>query len=225
MLSDRLSYSSIVPEDTQSELIGYGQTTTEICFSIGDIANQTHDGLMNTNQNTTQQFVCSAVGFFCGKSGRTVRHYASIANFFNKEVREKYSVLSFSHFSFAKQMNERWQEVLDYSVDDYIHSVDNVMEYFMIPEHKEHSTYIVPVGKDSNTLSYNDIMTNTYNTANIHTNVNNTKIFDLIEYSLVSLQNALSLLDNEQYNKANMAIVLIEDIKKDLIKVNTCGIM
>lgn len=123
----KVSYSDIVPSDYQEELIQIGANTTEMSFRIGDIANMIYQ-----YSQQSQQIVYSATGFFCGKSGNTVKYYAAIAACFIPAIREKYSVLSFSHFSFAKQMGVRWEEVLEYAISGEYSplSVDNVMAHF-----------------------------------------------------------------------------------------------
>ena len=121
-------YRDIIPDDLQNLLIGYRHTTTEICFQIGDICNMIYSSMENNNVDITRDFIQSAVGYFCGKSGRTVRFYACVAEFFDSETRSKYDPLSFSHFSYAKSL-PNWQEVLDYALDNNV-SVDGMIVQF-----------------------------------------------------------------------------------------------
>ena len=51
---------------------------------------------------------------------RTVRHYASIVEFYDaeerQEAREKFYVLPFAHFAFARTYGDLWEQILDASL-------------------------------------------------------------------------------------------------------------
>lgn len=123
-----LKYSDVIPENLQSLLTGYNASLTEMFFEIGDISNMIYSSLIINKVDVTHQFICAAVGFYSGKSSRTIRFYSSIASYYSKEVRERYNNLSFSHFSYAKQF-VNWEEVLEYSSSNNA-SVDNVIAHF-----------------------------------------------------------------------------------------------
>jgi hypothetical protein len=110
--------TDIVPESYQMRLIAWRDEFTRGYFEIGDIANEISLLNINSKMKTENMVIYSAVGRFCGKSGRTVRDYAEIAAFFPVHTREYYDMLPFSHFRFAKSCGLRWEEVLEYSLGD-----------------------------------------------------------------------------------------------------------
>lgn len=107
------SDSDLVPETEQNRLMNLRDMMTACSWGIGDIANDLIEQNAAAGLQVTAKRIYKAVGRFCGRSGRTVRYYAETASFYPLEVREEYEVLSFAHFVFARQMKEKWREVLD----------------------------------------------------------------------------------------------------------------
>lgn len=111
----KMSDSDIVPEDYQNILIYLRDSITSACFAIGDIANDLVSKSLDAGLPVTDQRIFEAVGKYCGKSPRTVRYYAETSAFYDKEVRQEYETLPFSFFVFARSMNGKWKEVLDFA--------------------------------------------------------------------------------------------------------------
>lgn len=110
-----VSDNDIVPDDYQNALLYWRDTFSRGYFSIGDIANELCELSLLKDLPVTQQRIFDAVGKFCGKSGRTVRYYAETSSFYPSKVRDEYEELPFSHFVFAKTLNDEWKDVLDFA--------------------------------------------------------------------------------------------------------------
>jgi hypothetical protein len=110
-----VSYSDIVPEDIQNELMSWRDVFTLGYFAIGDIANELTERSTAIGLPVTNLDVHRAVGRFCGKSARTVRYYAEMANFFPVEVRQEFDMLPFTHFRFARTLGRRHRQVLEFA--------------------------------------------------------------------------------------------------------------
>lgn len=110
-----VSDNQIVPEDVQNRLMHWRSVSTAVAFDIGDVANDLCIESVDRGLPVTNKRVYAAVGRFCGKSGRTVRYYAECSSFFPQSVRDEFDHLSFSHFVFAKTLDGRWMEVLEYA--------------------------------------------------------------------------------------------------------------
>lgn len=108
--------ADLVPEPYQMRLMMWRDEFTRGYFEIGDIANEIILLNIKSGSKVEQSSIYAAIGRFCGKSGRTVRDYAEISAFFPIDTRDKYDMLPFSHFRFAKSMGRKWQDVLDYSM-------------------------------------------------------------------------------------------------------------
>jgi hypothetical protein len=108
-----VSYKDAIPDDIQDELIAIRDRLTESAFKVGDIALQ----VISARKDLSKDFIYSAVGSFCGRSARTVRYYAMVAEFYTPEVRGWYPTLSFDHFRFAMKYAE-WNEILIYASVD-----------------------------------------------------------------------------------------------------------
>lgn len=109
--------SDIIPESYQMRLMAWRDEFTRGYFEIGDIANEIILLNIQSKMKIDNASIFSAVGRFCGKSGRTVRDYAEISAFFPVEIREYYDMLPFSHFRFAKSCGRDWEAVLEYSIE------------------------------------------------------------------------------------------------------------
>ena len=105
--------SDLIPDETQNLLIYWRDKIKDGYFQIGDISNQMILRSAMDGYSVKQEQVYSAVGRFCGKSGRTVRYYAETAAFYSENVRNEYEMLPFSHFVYARTLGEKWKEVLD----------------------------------------------------------------------------------------------------------------
>lgn len=111
----RLSPGDIVPDEYQTALISLGGRIRDCYFAIGDLANDLVGRAKTVGFRVTQADVYHAVGSFCGKSGRTVRYYAEVSGFYPPSVRDEFEILPFSHFVFARSLEDRWREILEFA--------------------------------------------------------------------------------------------------------------
>lgn len=121
-MSEMISYSIIVPETMQVELISLGERSTAISWGIGDITNNLKRiwdeiGRDNPERKVADSAIYSAVAAFCGKSSRTVREFAYLAAFFPEDIREWYSILSIDHFRTAATLGSNWESALKWAVE------------------------------------------------------------------------------------------------------------
>jgi hypothetical protein len=108
----------LIPSDFYDALLYWGDQLKKGSWAIGDIANQLYEIAIANKFETTKLDICHAVGRVVGKSGRTIRLYATTAAFYNDEARAKYGeILPFSHFAFATRFQQDWDRVLDVSMD------------------------------------------------------------------------------------------------------------
>jgi len=112
-----LNENSVIPDEYQADLLHLRDLHTAIQFRVGDITcriiehNAMHQVLI------PKMSVYKAVGSMFGKSSRSIRVYAQVAEFFPPEIREAYTVLAFEHFRVACSMGDKWRQVLDWSLD------------------------------------------------------------------------------------------------------------
>ncbi len=145
-----LSDADIVPEPYQMRLMMWRDEFTRGYFEIGDIANEIVLLNIKTGMRVEHAQLYSAVGRFCGKSGRTVRDYAEIASFFPEDVRKEYDMLPFSHFRFAKSCGPKWKDVLERSMLNPDSSEEKLSYEFSVavPETRTGVGTVVSVASD-----------------------------------------------------------------------------
>ncbi len=114
----RPTYNNIVSDELQMELLDLRDNIRNNSFRIGDIAVKVMNEAEKNGLNVSQTMVWSAVGSFVGYSARTIRYYAETALFYPNNIRDKYDILPFSHFVYARYKGERWEEVLEYALDN-----------------------------------------------------------------------------------------------------------
>lgn len=106
-----ISYNDVIPMEYQNELLNMRDMESRNSFRAGDITNE----LLAQNQD--KDLVYSAVGSYVGKAKRTVREYAMVSRFYPDKIRQKYEILSYEHFRVAMRYGDRWEEALEWSVD------------------------------------------------------------------------------------------------------------
>src|SRR4030042_1131772 len=87
----RVSMSDIIPEEYQMRLMALDDAMSRCYWEIGDIADEIIRNIntvqmAKTGKYVTNKDVFDAIGFFCHRSGRTVRYYHEIAKFFGVDV-------------------------------------------------------------------------------------------------------------------------------------------
>jgi hypothetical protein len=120
---ETVSYTTIIPDRFQSELIEIGSISSNTSFAIGDITNEIRAAWQRVKSERPDRAIpeaeiYAAVGAFCGKSARTIREYSAIAAFYPPEVREDFPILRFDHFRTAMVLGPRWESALRWAVDE-----------------------------------------------------------------------------------------------------------
>ena len=103
----RVSLNDIIPEEYQMRLMALDDAMSRCYWEIGDIADDiirhiNTEQMARSGRYVTNKDIFEAIGFFCHRSGRTVRYYHEIAKFFPPDVRAKYEV------PFATWGEARW---------------------------------------------------------------------------------------------------------------------
>ena len=111
------TYSEIVPDRIQEQLIAIRDSNTHNAWRLGDLTNLVIEHCKKNEYQVLVEEIYSAVGSFAGKAARTVREYASMAKLYPLEARMDYEELSFDHFTTAATMGERRYEALDWAVE------------------------------------------------------------------------------------------------------------
>jgi len=133
---ENISYSLLIPDKWQNELIAIKERATQDAWAIGDITNILKGYHKEAKTGILVRNILSAVGAFVGKSARTVRFYASMAAVFAPDIIARHEVLSHDHFRLASQYAEP-EKVLLYAVsgvDDYGRpaTVDDCYQEFFV---------------------------------------------------------------------------------------------
>jgi len=105
------------PDEVQAALSAIALNHRRDYFAIGDLTLIITDtATQDSSVDVMDIYIAVAIMLNGEYSARTVRHYASLAAFFPLEVRDKYDLLPFSHFAFARTLGDRWGEVLETSL-------------------------------------------------------------------------------------------------------------
>jgi hypothetical protein len=111
-----ISSVKIISDEDQALLIQIRDNLRLNYFAIGDVANKYIYMSAKGKYAVDAQTIYDAVGKFVGKSGRTVRYYAEQSMFYDQATRDKYDILPFSFFVFARSMDGQWNDVLEYAM-------------------------------------------------------------------------------------------------------------
>lgn len=141
MLSKRLGeqYTSatsailkIIPQDEIDLCIARGQRYSQEKWWWGNRTNLWVEYALAAGLELTKGDAQRALSQVSGIPQRTLRYYADHAKFFEPEIQEHYEILPFSHFATAKRFGDRWNEVLE-------ESLDHLEKYHKLPssEHLE----------------------------------------------------------------------------------------
>ncbi len=92
-----VSVNDIVPEQYQARLMALDSAMSRAYWEIGDITNELINSVnrqrsAELGKVVSQRDIFEAVGYFCHRTGRSVRYYYEIARWFPPEVRQKYDV-------------------------------------------------------------------------------------------------------------------------------------
>lgn len=132
--SDRSGVATVIyamSEQSQSELSQIGEMLDDYRWKLGNIANsikaeveKNHLEYKNENgisKPVSFQDVYVACSILTNRkvSARTIAYYAMLEEFYPKEIRDKYEPLPMTHFAFAHQFKDRYQEILDLAYSRY----------------------------------------------------------------------------------------------------------
>ena len=137
----KIKSNLVITDEDQAILLHIRDNIRNNYFAIGDIANK-YVVLCNSGKYAVNaQAVYDAVGEYVGKSGRTVRYYAEQAAFYHPETRDRYDILPFSFFVFARSMGKSWEAILDYCMEHPASSLSSIRRKFLYePEHLSEET-------------------------------------------------------------------------------------
>jgi hypothetical protein len=111
------SYTRIVPEEIQNELLAIRDSSKNQSFRLGDICGEVRQFCEANKIIASDADLHSAVGSFAGKASRTIREYQHLAEFFPASIREEYAILSYDHFRVAATFGGGWMPVLEWAVE------------------------------------------------------------------------------------------------------------
>jgi hypothetical protein len=111
------TYSRIIPQQIQEELIALRDRTTADAWRLGDLVEIVTNYCKDNKLMVTDKVIHRAIGAFCGRAARTIREFSYLSNFYPPEIREVYSVLAMDHFRLAATFGEKWRQVLDWAVE------------------------------------------------------------------------------------------------------------
>lgn len=125
----KVSINDIVPEPYQQKLMEIDYTMTQCFWLIGDITNDLINSVNRERANllgkvVTKQDIFESVGFFCHRTGRSVRYYYECASYFPVAVRQKYDV-PFTMFAEARWIKD-WELFLTLASDNPMWSMERV---------------------------------------------------------------------------------------------------
>jgi hypothetical protein len=115
-MPESFSYSKIVPEYLQTELINIRDNSTKTAWRLGSVVGEVRQYCENNKIIASDADIHSAIGSFAGKASRTIREYAHLAEFYPEQVRIDYEILSFDHFRVAATFGSGWMDVLEWAV-------------------------------------------------------------------------------------------------------------
>ena len=125
----KVSIDDIVPIEYQNKLMEIDSTVSHCFWLIGDIANDLINSVNRDRANrlgkvVTKQDIFEAIGYFCHRTGRSVRYYYECASYFPPEVRQKYDV-PFNMFAEARWIKD-WELFLTIASDNPMWSMERV---------------------------------------------------------------------------------------------------
>jgi hypothetical protein len=107
------SYEDVIEQDDVNLLLTLRDKNTQAQFMVGDLANK----YVNKRDiyGVSKSFCYSAIGSYYGKQSRTIRDYSRVAEFYPKNIRNEYPILSFDHYRVAMR-SEDWKAVLEWAI-------------------------------------------------------------------------------------------------------------
>jgi len=117
---DRATASQVVPEELQNRLMDYAEHINRSSWHIGDVASV----LCEENPSRPKWLIDASVAAFVGLSNSRVRDMRACSVFYPDVVRERFEVVSYSHFETAKRAGDlsqaiEWLTMVVDTMDDY----------------------------------------------------------------------------------------------------------
>ena len=114
---ENFSYTRLIPQDLQEELINLRDGVTRDAWRLGDICEEVGRFCKMNAIRHGKADLYKAVASISGKKARTVREYHRTAQFYDEATRFEYEVLAFDHFRVAVRYGDDWRDALDWCVD------------------------------------------------------------------------------------------------------------
>jgi len=109
---------SIIPDEILNELIALRDAMNLTSWRVGDITNEILLAHRTSGSGTKSSDIERAVSLVTGKSVHSIRLYRRVSAFYPVHVRQKYNVLTLSHFVRA-MADENWQEYLENAMSEF----------------------------------------------------------------------------------------------------------
>lgn len=118
-MDDSITYTMLVPEKLQAELIYLRDLLTITHWRIGEITKECIEYCNANRIRVQKEIVYSAVGSLVGKRSRRIREYLMVYNFYPVEVRadQRYVPLAFDHFLHARLLGTDYKKALDWCIE------------------------------------------------------------------------------------------------------------
>lgn len=140
----KIMYNDLIPDDIQNELLQIQSDNNKNYWRTGDLCIQALEiGAINCKP---MDAIYSAIGLLVGRSNRSVREITAVAKFFPLEIRERYDMLSFSHFRYAIRLQNRAMEALQWCIEGNTRpaSFDAMYAHFTAPNSAFEETHYQP---------------------------------------------------------------------------------
>ena len=108
-----------IPDEMQNCVISIGVRSSADKFTIGDIANSMKAIVREHGVDASVKDVYRFIAMLTSEdmSARLVEFYSGIALFCDYNMREKYDVLTFSHFAYARTWGDYAEKVLEFMMN------------------------------------------------------------------------------------------------------------
>lgn len=120
--------NAIIASDLMDELIAIRDSFDVNYWRLGDITNIIISQAIAQGAENIKMVLYHRIGQIVGKSPKMIRYYSAVSGFYPHNIRERYHLLPFSHFSYAMRFREsddvsfssgsKCEEVLDYAQDN-----------------------------------------------------------------------------------------------------------
>jgi len=108
----------LIPDDIQDLIISIGVSISSDKWRLGDLTNEIKDIVREHREDVFMPAVYKFISVLTSEqvSARAVEYYASLSGFYDRDIRDQYSVLSHSHFAKARTYESQWRDCLEFAM-------------------------------------------------------------------------------------------------------------